>query len=100
MSWILFMLLIGVSAYAVSIYHSRQRFTASLLSALAAIRQKDDEIAALRKPLTQKAVKVQDSPKRFSGAQLRRLAEHANTETMASLQERPNSEILQEQENV
>jgi hypothetical protein len=53
----------------------------------------------VEKSLTQAKVKAQDTPKRVSGAQLRRMAEKNNADTMASLQERPNSEILKEQEN-
>jgi hypothetical protein len=53
---------------------------------------------AVEKSLTQAKARAQDTPKRVSGAQLRRMAEKNNADTMASLQERPNSEILKEQE--
>jgi hypothetical protein len=51
------------------------------------------------KPLTPRPAKAQDVRKPLSGAQLRRMAEQVNAADVASLQERPNSEILQEKEN-
>lgn len=53
----------------------------------------------LAKSLTSAAGKAQDSSKRFSGPQLRRMAEQVNNAAWDGLQERPNSEILQEQAN-
>ena len=52
-----------------------------------------------QRPLTPPNPKVQDSPKRYTGQQLRRMAEQVNVATWEGLQERPNSEVLQEQEN-
>lgn len=56
-------------------------------------------LSSAQKPLTATKPKAQDTPKPLTGAQLRRMAEQANSDAMASLQERPNSEILQEHDN-
>ena len=54
-----------------------------------------------QKALTAREPRAQDvgKPKPLSGAQLRRLAEQESNQQMAALQERPNSEILKENEH-
>lgn len=85
---------------------SRERHKASLAKAaelIQALRARVEAdalvIDGFRNPLTPTKTRVQDVPKRLSGAQLRRVADQVNVAAFAGLQERPNSEILQEQEN-
>lgn len=105
MNWILSIALLALAAYTVAIYRSRNQYRESaktLARELAEWRRSRTEQLKMENwkpvPLTQPKPKAQDVPKRLSGSQLRRMAERVNVETMASLQERPNSEILQEQE--
>ena len=102
--WILSVLLVSQYAWSVYLAYWRDRYRESA-KALA------EELVALRndprlakpfmegKTLTRPAPKAQDTPKRLSGAELRRASDRVNVEAFASLQERPNSEILAEEAN-
>ena len=101
MIWILSILLISQWVWSIKLAYERNAYRESAKTLAAeVVKFRAQQIEALKeKPLTASKPKMQDKPKQLSGPQLRRMAEHVNTETMASLQERPNSEILQEQEN-
>lgn len=83
-------------------FSSRRLLARSRESERLAVARYDELLAKVearaKVPLTQTKARAQDAPKRFTGPQLRRMAEHVNVEAFAGLQERPNSEILKEQE--
>lgn len=91
------MAIVGWPLYLVR--QSRDRYKASLEAACARVRELTMDKPAQSNPLTPTKPRVQDVPKRLSGAQLRRVSDQVNVAAFAGLQERPNSEILQEQEN-
>ena len=102
--WILSVLLVSQYAWSVYLAYWRDRYreSAKALAEEVVKLHSDPRLAPQFVPgkfLTRPAPKAQDTPKRLSGAELRRASDRVNVEAFASLQERPNSEILQEQEN-
>lgn len=59
---------------------------------------RETQVLLREKTLTRTDPKAQDVPKRYSGPQLRRMSDQVNAADVAAMQERPNSEILKEQE--
>lgn len=97
---------VGLASFCVAVYFQRDRdkYRASakvLAVELTALRRQNagQQPGLSQKPLTPAKPKAQDVPKRYTGSQLRRMAEQVNTAAWEGLQERPNSEILQEQNN-
>jgi hypothetical protein len=98
MIWILAVITLISWVAAVRLYLSRERYKVSLETACARVRELSAvklEMQVAQKPLTQPKAKAQDVPKRYSGAQLRRLADQANV----TQPELTNSEILSEASN-
>jgi hypothetical protein len=96
--WVLAILLASQFAWAVKLAYERNRYQASA-TALAREVVRLLNVTSPPQPLTPPPIKAQDEPKRFTGSQLRRMAEQVNVAQWDSLQERPNSEILKEQEH-
>jgi len=103
MIWILAIITVISWVAAVYLIHrSRERFAAGLaiatrkfLNAQRDLDKANSEILVLNSRLTPPAPRAQDAPKRYSGAQLRRMADQVNI----TAPELTNSEILQEQAN-
>jgi hypothetical protein len=98
MIWVLAVITLISWIAAVRLYLSRERYKTSLEAACARVRELSAvrlEMQAAQKHLTEAKPKAQDVPKRYSGAQLRRLADQVNI----TPPEKTNSEILQEQAN-
>jgi hypothetical protein len=99
--WVLAVLLVAQYAWTVKIALSRDRYKAALMKSVEAVRaltaslEEVNRRAREQNPLTQSKPRVEDAPKRYSGAQLRRLADQMNV----TPPEKTNSEILQEQAN-
>lgn len=55
---------------------------------------RETQVLLREKTLTRTDPKAQDVPKRYSGPQLRRMSDQVNAADTTSLQERPNSEVL------
>lgn len=97
MIWILAVIAVVSWVAAVRLMQSRDRYRKSLTTASGRILILTAELDMERNRihLTQPQPKAQDVPKRFTGAQLRRMAEHTNITEVALT----NSEILAEGSN-
>jgi hypothetical protein len=94
MIWILAIIAVISWIAAVRLMLSRDRYKDALTKATGRVMMLTAELDMERnKPLTQPKPKAQDTPKRYSGAQLRRLAEFTNITEVA----KTNSEVLREQ---
>lgn len=98
MNWILCATAIILWVTCLYLHNSRNRYRESaktLAKEVVSLRADYARVSALLPvPLTQTKPRAQYSPKRFSGPQLRRMAEKVNNADWEGLQERPNSEIL------
>ena len=100
MIWILAVIMLVSFVAAVRLMQSRDRYKSALTKASQEIRdlRADPRLQPFPsdgKPLTQPKAKAQDVPKRYNGAQLRRLADQVNM----TQPEMTNSEILSEASN-
>lgn len=91
MTWILLAIVCVLVGVCISLQRSNKRYHSALTKATGRILELTVQPIA-QKPLTPQAPKAQDVAKRYSGAQLRRMADHINI----TAPELTNSEILRE----
>lgn len=99
MNWLLCMVVSALWVACIFLHHSRNRYRESaktLAKEVVELRSRPQPL--IPSGLTPPRPKAQTPPKRYTGAQLRRMAEQDNNAEWDGLQERPNSEILREQE--
>lgn len=100
---VLLLIVLGELCWALWLREDRNQYQASARKLAADVveltKEKWAAKAPAQMPLTQNPTKAQDTPKRYTGSQLRRMADSVNVAAWDGLQERPNSEVLKEQES-